>query len=681
MSAKGLTSLAVLAPILSGLAIAWSGLAQCAALPQASEPRPKGAIAQASKPAKPAAPKSAAPRWVELRSQNFVVVSDSTVAAAAPVVQNFELARAVFRNLFPNAQVNPGRAFVIYAFRDGRGFADHQPAELEPSLRRSGYFRREEDKHLIALRLDLAEPFRSVVHEYSHLLVALNYPHAPQWLNEAIAEFVTAAQLAGGKLRLGLPVPHLLRALREHDWLPLAEIVKASRNADFFKEEKKAERFRAESWILLHYLELGQLASRLPHYLKLFERGEDPEEAWRHGLSLDLDALGPILQEYAFSGKLPSVELPVSAIPPAEILGSRELSPAETLAYRGDLLAHIGHGDAAGKLLLEAIRRDGKLAPAFASLGLLEFRRQNWEDAERYFATAVGLDAADYRAHYFYAGVLMRRPPQADETPRELREKAAVSLGRAIALNPEFALAYDSLARVYRLLGRPEEEYAPLIERAAALDPADVTLQISLAQLRLFEDKLLASREVAQHALEISSTERDRVLAESFLEMVEEKIREPQPPTPRLVMRSGAVSDEPGPAPPPPLPPGAKKSYTPPPEPLPQLGRREGLQLPDSKVPKQSTLWGTIEAVGCKGEFILSVKSQDVLVRLHAGDPSKVEFFSRDPATFAESFNPCAYTGGYVLVAYRQIAEPAEWDGELISVEYFPPRVSAKKKR
>ncbi len=692
MLAQGIVSLAV-------LAMAWCDLAPAAAFPQAGQRRPKVA-AQARKPAGPdrigsgpKAPKPAPPRWVELHSRDFVVVSDATVAAAAPVAQNFELARAVFRNLFPNARVNPSRPFVIYAFRNGRAFADHQPADLEPSFQHAGYFRREEEKYIIALRLDLAEPFRSVIHEYSHLLVALNYPHAPRWLDEAIAEFVSAAQLEGGKLRLGLPARHLLRTLREHDWVPLAEIVKASRNADFFKEEKKEEHFRAESWILLHYLELGQsrtdtlrgqqgqLTSRLLYYLSLFERGEDPEEAWRHGFSLDLAALGPTLQEYAFSGKLPSAELPVSEIPRAEILGRRELSPAETLAYRGDLLVHIGHGDTARELLLQAIRLDGKLAHAFASLGLLEFRQQNWEDAERYFATAVGLDATDYRGHYFYAGVLMRRPAQAEETPRELREKAAASLRRAIELNPEFAVAYDSLARVYRLLGRPEVDYAPLIERAASLDPPNVTLQISLAQLRLFQDKLLASREVAQHALEMSLTERDRVLAQSFLDMVEEKIREPEPATPRLVMRSGAVSDEPGPTPPPPLPPGAARSYTPPPEPPPQLSRREGLQLPDPNAPKQSTIWGTIEAVGCKDEFTLSVKSQDVVVHLHAGDPSRVEFFSRDPATLAESFDPCAYIGGYVLVVYRQIVEPGKWDGELVSVEYFPPKAPSKKKK
>jgi hypothetical protein len=146
-------------------------------------------------------------------------------------------------------------------------------------------------------------------------------------------------------------------------------------------------------------------------------------------------------------------------------------------------------------------------------------------------------------------------------------------------------------------------------------------------------------------------------------------------------MRSGAVSDEPGPAPPPPLPPGAKTSYTPPPEPLPQLGRREGLQPPDPRVPKQTTIWGTIAAVGCEGEFTLSIKSDDIVIRLHASDPSKVEFFSRDPATLAESFNPCTYTGANVLVAYRTTPDAGKWDGELISVEYFPPRAALKKKK
>ncbi len=689
MRRSGFGSSAVFAFALSCLGASLASGSTLPSQPGFQSPKPSGA--------KPAS--SAAPRWYEVRSQNFIVVSDKTTAAAAEVAKNFELARGVFRNLFPDARVNPGRPFVIYALRDARGFADYQPADLEPSPQRAGYFRREEDRYLIVLRLDVAEPSRSVVHEYSHLLLTLNYPHAPEWLNEGIAECVSAAQLDGGKsagagrLRLGLPVPHLLRALREHDWLPLADIVKANRDAEIFKDEKKMERFRAESWILLHYLEWGQprtdtergqpgqLASRVAQYLNLFERGEDPEEAWRHAFSIDLETLGPALQEYAFSGKLPTAELSVAKVSPPVIQSQRELSPAEVLAYRGDLLAHIGHASAATELLLKAIRLDRKLAPAFASLGLLEFRQQNWDDAERYLATAVELDATDYRAHYFYAGVLMRRPAQPDETPRDLRERAASSLRRAVELNPEFAVAYDSLARVYRLLGRAEEEYAPLIERAAALDPSNVALQISLAQLRLLQDKLLASREIAQHAVEISRTERDRVLAQSFLDMVEDKIREPQPQTPRLVMGSGAVSDEPGPAPPPPLPPGAKKSYTPPPEPLPQLARREGLQPPDPRVPKQISIWGTVEAVGCKGEFTLSVKSEGVVVHLHASDPSKVEFLSRDPATLAEAFNPCEYTGSYILVTYRQMSDHQKWDGELVSVEYFPARAIPTKKK
>jgi hypothetical protein len=140
-----------------------------------------------------AVPAAAAPReWVMARSPGFVVVSDAGEKQARQVAHQFEQVRGLFRQVL-QARVDPGRLVMIFAVKDEDGLRELLPGywERKGGSRPAGVFQSGRDKHLVALRLDVAtaNPYHVLYHEYTHLLTRLNVRWLPLWLTEGLAEF------------------------------------------------------------------------------------------------------------------------------------------------------------------------------------------------------------------------------------------------------------------------------------------------------------------------------------------------------------------------------------------------------------------------------------------------------------------------------------------------------------
>ncbi len=139
--------------------------------------------------------------WVEVKSPAFTVVSDGGEKDARRVLSQFEQVRAVLKEAWPWANVDPSRPVTIVAMRDGDEYR-----RLVPAARQAGgaplaaaILVPAPDRNWVALRMDVSRfqesddtwdhAYRSAVHDYVHLVLHLNYVQLPAWLEEGLAEF------------------------------------------------------------------------------------------------------------------------------------------------------------------------------------------------------------------------------------------------------------------------------------------------------------------------------------------------------------------------------------------------------------------------------------------------------------------------------------------------------------
>ncbi len=285
-------------------------------------------------------------RWIEIRSAHFTVRSDADETKAARVARQFERFRATLRQLWPWARVDPGAPIVVYAARSEASLRRLLPGRWEQgggarpggiSLSRGGRF-------YMALRTDLpvprpgeGSPFHVLYHEYTHLVLDLNFENLPPWLHEGRAEFLGATLIEEDGIELGLPIPAHLRLLRERRLMPTVDLLQVRRGSAEYEGEGVGL-FYAQAWALVHWLmEMGpDEGGRVGEYLKLRRNGLDDTEATSRVLG-DLRELHRALEGYV-RGRIRHRRLSLRIETADGPTAARVLSHPEELTARAELL-------------------------------------------------------------------------------------------------------------------------------------------------------------------------------------------------------------------------------------------------------------------------------------------------------------------------------------------------------
>jgi hypothetical protein len=89
-----------------------------------------------------------ASHWFELRSQHFVVLTDTNEKQAHRVASQLERMRAVFHTLFPTASDSAGSPIIVLALKDKKDFQALEPEAYlaKGQLDLAGLFMRAPDK-------------------------------------------------------------------------------------------------------------------------------------------------------------------------------------------------------------------------------------------------------------------------------------------------------------------------------------------------------------------------------------------------------------------------------------------------------------------------------------------------------------------------------------------------------
>ncbi len=427
------------------------------------------------------APGATAERWVQARSPSFRVLSDGSETDARRVLWQFEEVRALLRDAWPAMRLAEARPVTILAVRDEEELRALLPAfwEARHAVRPAGLFVNAPERNWVAVRRDAARPgegavaadnpYLVVFHEYVHVALRTNFRSLPAWLNEGLAEFWGNSVIERDRVYEGRPVSEHVRTLRQRTLLPLASLLAVKAGSPEYSEQDRATLFYAQSWALVHYLMLGSGARRgqLGSFVARLQAGEEPAAA-AGGAFGDLDALDRELQSYVRWPVFPQRRRPARGQALQEsAVTIRSVPLAESLGLRAAFHVAMDRAAEARALAARSLELDPGAAAAHEALALLAWKEGRRSDAREALARATTLPGASDYAYYLYGHLLWE-----SLSSGEGLERVEASFRRAVELNPSFAGAHVSLARVMSKRGAPLSETLPLVERAHELEPA-----------------------------------------------------------------------------------------------------------------------------------------------------------------------------------------------------------------
>ena len=454
--------------------------------------------------------------WVEVRSPNFTVISNSGDKEARRVADQFEQLRELFHSSFPQMRLDLGKPLIILAVKNEDSLKLLLPGfwEVKGHMHPAGLYAPGEDRHFVALRTNVEGdyPYEVVYHEYTHAIMNLNYQGLPLWLSEGLAELFGFSMFHDKDVEYGkVPASHL-QALQENRLIPIDVLLTADHTSPYYNEQNRAGVFYAESWAIVHYLLMDPEARKrqlLSNFLKGWEASGDQVQAAQAAFG-DLKRFSQAMEAYSrqkvfYVGK---VTTPIHGDPKS--YASRDLPAAELAANRALFYIHTRRPKEARASVEEALQADAKLPLAYEARGLLAYSQEDFPASEAAFSRAIELNSSSYFVYYFDAQARLRRGVPAPED----RAEVAASLEKAVAMNPQFAAAYAALASVYSMQPETQDKAIQAGVKAVKLEPGNLNYAINYGYVLLNAGKVEDAKILIPRIQQAAKTPQDKVGAD-----------------------------------------------------------------------------------------------------------------------------------------------------------------------
>ncbi len=453
-------------------------------------------------------------QWIEVRSPNFVVISDASAKQAKRTARSLEQFRSLLRTAFPKLKLDPACPLIVFALKDERSFKALSPNDDKEAgtAQSAGLFLGSPERNFVLLRTDLPpeQAYHVVYHEFVHLVMRLNFPQLPLWLSEGLAELFGNANISGKWSTLGTPPAEMLRVLQTKQMIPLSTLMSVTADSPYYHKQGMVEMFYAQSWALTHYLLLGERqahSGQLSRFLTLLQNDIPEEEAIKQAFG-NLKTLEHNLNRYVRLRSFYHYQIPADEGIKEDRFAVRVLSHGESLAARGQVLLHSDRLDEAKSMFEQALQLDPHSSLAHEGMGLFFMMRKNRELAEKYFTAAVELDSRSFLAHYFAALPAYERGDQ----PR-----AEAYLRKSLAINPWFVPACKTLSQLLMAQQEKLAEALELSKRAAELEPAEFSHRLDTGKILIMMGRLDEAYTLTEKLLAAARTEAERTAAESLL--------------------------------------------------------------------------------------------------------------------------------------------------------------------
>jgi tetratricopeptide (TPR) repeat protein len=454
--------------------------------------------------------------WVEVRSPNFIVVSNAGEKQARKTAIQFEQIHTLFREGLAVAQGRPSPVITIFAVKDEKSLGDLLPEYwTKGHMHPSGIFLYRMNQYYAAVNLEAqgTNPFATMYHEYYHSLTIPYFPDLPIWLSEGLADFFGQSEVNGNVATMGTPDPALIEELRRNRLIPLDVLFHVDASSPYYNEENKTSVFYAESWALTHYLMIGDKQAHrqmLLDYAAALSSGATQDQAAAKAFG-DLKKLQDQLSQYVSKFTFSYFQMKAPAEPPPSDLQARVLSDAEEEAYRGGFFAVRGRPEAK-QILQNAVNLDPKLALAHQNLGLEEYWEGNRESALASISEAVKLDPKNGLTHYLRASLSFYGAggfPQDAQIEEDLRQ--------SIASKPDFAPANALLGLYLSTRRQNADEALKFSKKAVELEPGNTEYIYYLAQVLAQMQRFDEAQYVAERARASARDPKYRALIDQFI--------------------------------------------------------------------------------------------------------------------------------------------------------------------
>ena len=216
--------------------------------------------------------------WERVQSPHFTVVGDVSARELRRVAEQMEQFHELLGLVLERRDLRVPDTTVI-VFKNGRAYEPFQPTYQGAAVEVAGYFS-PGPMNYVTLVSNREGDYQPVVyHEYVHLILSHAMGSMPTWMSEGLAEFYGSSQIApGGKsAQLGNIVQHHIWRLQK-EMLPLSTLAGIGHDSPFYNERDKSSVFYAESWALIHYLQLGQESEARAEDRRLPRRHRQPAD-------------------------------------------------------------------------------------------------------------------------------------------------------------------------------------------------------------------------------------------------------------------------------------------------------------------------------------------------------------------------------------------------------------------
>ncbi len=472
--------------------------------------------------------------WTETRTGHFNVYSCGEIRDISRVAARLEQFRQAYAVLAGAAAVSSPPIVVM-------AYPDH--AEMEPFLplyqgrpaSMTAFFHHGVDENLIVLPLTGVgtNAMQVIYHEYTHLLLRHNDAFWPLWLKEGMAEIYATFEVTGPhSARIGQPLDRHLSLLAGQPMMPLSELFAVTHDSPQYNESEHQGVFYAESWLLTHYLMLGDnpaLKARFGQLTVLLSQGRALTEAFTMAFHVTLPAMDKQLKDYLERGKFEPLTLTIgSDLTASQVISTRRIAPVEIWFHLSDQLMRVGRLESAEACLKHAILVAPKSPLGYEGMGLLAAEADKPDLAVNDLQEALDLGSTSYLAHYTYASERLKLSAASKDEYRRVPNPAATEirseLQKSLMLMPDFGPAHHLLGFFEMVQGDDLNAAQEHLKRAIQLDPEDESYQLSLAQAQMRANDNAAARRTLEHLRLPYVDEHIRALAADLIKELGQRV-------------------------------------------------------------------------------------------------------------------------------------------------------------
>ena len=431
---------------------------------------------------------AAGSHWIRISSDHFSVLTDASARQGDAVILRFEQMRAVFGQLLLKNKVVLSEPLDIIAFKTTEEYAAVAPGHGGAPAS-SGTFVPGDDRNYILLDLSDETSWQTMTVDLARVLLRYNYPPTPAWFDQGFLEYFSSLQLGDKLGNIGGDPGPFSRLLDTQSWIPVEEFLSPKPLASTVQASAM---FRAESWIVMHYLISNHKLPETGAYFGLVEnQGLPVGQAVQQAYGISLQQFEQAIKTYAHS-VLPRAAASPTALAhqflpltPVDVgTSSQSIAESEADALVDEAAVRAPEHQAQAVKNLTALGNDVKTdnAVAHRALAWVLLQKADFQGAADELSKASDRNPNDPWVHY-YAALLQHREGEASGEFPGLAN-IMQDLRAVIDWDPEFAQAYDMLA-VSRLQGGGTNSALPVMRTAIELSPRDQTYLLHLAQIYL----------------------------------------------------------------------------------------------------------------------------------------------------------------------------------------------------